>query len=66
MAQLSPYKVTFYAYAESEEQVKTLQDALNNFVREQYNKGVLVTADKLAQALQTFGNNFFVANYLKR
>lgn len=62
---MKPYKVTFYAYAEDESQVKTLQDALNNFVREQYNKGILVTTDKLARALSSFGNNFFVTNYLK-
>lgn len=63
---MKPYQVTFYAYAEDDKQVKALQDALNNFVREQYNKGILVTADKLANALSSFGNNFFVTNYLKR
>lgn len=63
---MKPQKITFYAYAENEEQVKVLQNTLNDFVRNQYNKGVLVTADKLAKALQSFGNNFFVTNYLKR
>lgn len=66
MTQLSPHKVTFYVYAEGEEQVQALQDALNNFVREQYNRGTLVTASKLAQALQTFGKNYFVTEFLKR
>lgn len=63
---MKPHKVTFYAYAEDDKQVKALQDTLNNFVREQYNKGILVTAEKLANALSFFGNNFFVTNYLKR
>ena len=62
---MKPEKITFYAYAEDENQVKHLQNVLNDFVREQYNKGILVTADKLAGALQAFGNNYFVINYLK-
>ena len=61
-----PHKVSFYAYAENETEVKTLQDALNNFVREQYNKGIIVSAPKLLQALRTFSNNYFVTNYLRK
>ncbi len=66
MAQLFPHKVTFYAYAEDEKQVQDLQDALNDFVRKQYNKGILVTTDKLLQALRSFSNNYFVTDFLKR
>lgn len=62
---MKPHKITFYAYAENEEQVAQLQDTLNNFVRDKYNQGILVTADKLAKAMNTFSNNFFVTNYLK-
>lgn len=63
---MKPHKVTFYAYAEDESQVKLLQDALNDFVREQYNKGIIVTATKLSQALRSFGNNYFVTTYLRK
>lgn len=63
---MKPYKVTFYTYAENEQQVQELQNAMNNFVRIQYDKGVLVTAAKLTKALQTFGSNFFVTNFLKK
>jgi hypothetical protein len=66
MARYIPHKVTFYAYAENEEQVKQLQDALNDFVRQQYNRGAIVTTSKLLQALQKFGNNLFVTNFLKQ
>ena len=62
---MKPHKITFYAYAENEEQVEHLQDTLNNFVRDKYNQGILVTADKLAKAMNSFSNNFFVTNYLK-
>lgn len=62
---MKPYKATFYVYAEDEKEVLELQDLLNNFVREKYNAGVLVTATKLSLALSKFCDNFFVTNYLK-
>ena len=65
MTMLRPHKITFYAYIENEDDGKELQDALNNFVREKYNQGIIITAKKLSNALSKFGNNFFVANYLK-
>lgn len=63
---MKPQQVSFYVYAEDEAQVKSLQQALNNFVRDKYNKGVLVTATKLQDALQRYGNNFVVNNFLKK
>lgn len=62
---MTPQKVTFYVYAENEQEVKELQAALNDFVRSQYNKGILVTAKKMLGALAKFGNNFLVSNFLK-
>lgn len=62
---MTPQKVAFYVYAENEQEVKELQTALNDFVRNQYNKGVLVTAQKMLGALAKFGNNFLVSNFLK-
>ena len=44
---IRPHKVSFYLYAESEDEVKEAQDALFDFVLKQYNKGKLVTAKKL-------------------
>ena len=63
---MTPNKVTFYVYAENEAQVQELQAALNNFVREQYNKGVIVSAPKLTKALHSFGNNFLITNFLRK
>lgn len=62
---MKPHKVTFYVYANTEEQVQELQQALNGFVRDKYNVGVIVTATKLADALRKFGNNLLVNNFLK-
>lgn len=62
---MKPQKITFYVYAENEEQVELLQNTLNGFVRDKYNQGVLVTAEKLSKAMNAFSNNIFVTNYLK-
>lgn len=61
-----PQKIEFYVYAENEQEAMELQRAMKDFVRWQYNKGVLVTARKLIDALANFGNNFFVTNFLRR
>lgn len=62
---MTPKQVTFYVYAEEDEQVQALQHSLNTFVREMYNKGRLVTASGLSEALHRFGGNPVVANYFK-
>lgn len=62
---MKPEKVTFYVYAETSEEAQRLQGVMNAFVREQYNRGVLVTATKLTEALERFGSNIFISNYLK-
>lgn len=63
---MKPYQVAFYVYAEDESEVKELQSELNNFVRDRYNKGILVTSRKLVSALKKFGNNFIVNNFLAK
>lgn len=63
---MKPYKVAFYVYAESPEQIEALQNELNNFVREKYNSGVLVTASRLIEALARFKKNVLVDSFLRR
>lgn len=63
---MTPNKVTFYVYAENDAQVQELQTALNNFVRDQYNKGTIVSATKLTKAIRSFGNNFLITNFLRK
>lgn len=63
---MRPYQVAFYVYAESPEQVEALQKELNNFVREKYNSGVLVTASKLIEALTRFKRNVLVDSFLRK
>lgn len=63
---MKPYQVTFYVYAENEEQIKALQTEFNQFIRSKYNSGIIVTAEKLISALRRFGQNFMVNNFLKK
>lgn len=61
-----PYTAQFYVYARNEQEVQELTRAMNNFVRERYHSGTLVRADSLVKAIETFRNNPFVINYLRK
>lgn len=61
----TPYKISFYAYALSEDNAEALQNALNRFVREQYNAGALVTTEKIMDALELLNNSPLAKNFLK-
>lgn len=63
---MKPYQVAFYVYAESPEQVEALQKELNDFVREKYNSGVLVTAPRLIETLKRFKKNVLVDSFLRQ
>jgi hypothetical protein len=62
---MRPYKIEIYVYAESEEKALQVQQAAKEFVRERYQHGILVTADKLLNALVRFGNSMIVNQFLK-
>lgn len=62
---MKPYKIEIYVYAESEEKAIEVQKAVRDFVREKYQRGILVTADKLLNALRKFGNSIMVNQFLK-
>lgn len=61
---MKPYKVEFYIYAESQEEVEQAQKAAHEFVRTQYNRGRIVSARKLAEALRKAQNNPIIGNIL--
>lgn len=60
---MKPHRVTFYVYAETQDEVLELQRQMYEFVNGQYKEGRLVTAPKLTEALKKFKNNMFVKNY---
>lgn len=62
---MTPYKIEIYIYADSPEQAKRAQDATNRLVSDEYRRGILVTAGKVAEACHRFTANYFVENFLK-
>ncbi len=63
---MKPYKVQFYIYATSEDEVIELEKTMYDFVDSHYKKGVFVTARRVVEALRQFGSNLFVTNFLKK
>lgn len=62
---LNPYKIDLYVYAESEEETIALERKMKEFVNTQRLRGVAVTAKKLNEILDRYGNNNFVTNFLR-
>lgn len=62
---LAHYEVTLHVYAESEQEAKELESELKEFVRQKYNQGIYVRADKLTNLLRRFGNNPIINNALR-
>jgi hypothetical protein len=54
-----------YVYADSQQQADELQQSLYAFVDNKRQRGIAVTASKLTDALNKYGNNYFVNQFLK-
>lgn len=53
-------------YADSDEEVATLQEELNRFVLNKYNQGIYPRAQALSRLLKQYGNNALVSAFLKQ
>lgn len=62
---MSPMPVTFYVYADDDQQIRRLQEALYEFVKGNYDKGNLITADKLNRVIKTVENNPLAQTFLR-
>ena len=62
---MKPYKIEIYVYADTDEEAVKVQQSAINFVKDKYNKGILVTAKKISEALDKFKDSFMVNQYLK-
>lgn len=62
---MKPYKIEIYLYADSEAEAKEAAQAAYNFVKSNYEAGVLVTAKKFAEIVNKFGNNPIVRNFIR-
>lgn len=60
---MTPKPITFYVYADDEQQTRRLQEALYNFVKSRADKGVAVTAERLTAALERFGSSPIIDKY---
>lgn len=62
---MQPFKIEIYVYAESAEEASKVQQSAIQFVKDKYKAGILVTADKLAKAIDKFKDSFVVNQYFK-
>lgn len=62
---MQPYKIEIYVYAENAKEASKVQQAAIQFVKDKYNSGILITADKLVKALEKFKDSFMVNQYFK-
>ena len=62
---MQPYKIEIYVYAETAEEAAQVQQSAINFVKEKYKSGILITADKLARAIDKFKDSYIVNQYFK-
>lgn len=58
-------KVTIPIYAETEAEAKSFEQTFYAFVNAKREQGIAVTASKMAEALNKFGNNMFLNNFLR-
>ena len=59
------FEVKFNVYANSQEEADRASDAIKAFIGARASLGIAVTADKIAEAVRKYGDNFFVTNYFK-
>lgn len=66
---MKPYKIDFYIYAETQEEVDECRKSVHQFIEENRQEGRAVTASKLATALSRWKSNALVKmgiiNFLK-
>lgn len=66
---MQPYKLDFYIYAESQEEIDECRQAIHRFIDENRLEGRAVTASKLSTALSRWKDNLLVKmgiiNFLK-
>ena len=62
---MQPFKIEIYVYAENADEASRVQQSAIQFVKDKYKSGVLITADKLAKALDKFKDSFIVNQYFK-
>ena len=60
------YEMKFNVYANSQDEADLASSLVNGFITELANKGVPVTANRIAEAVNKWRGSFFVTNYFKQ
>lgn len=59
------YELKFNVYANSQEEADAATACIKAFISEMAQKGIAVTAGKIAAGVSKWKNNVFVTNYFK-
>ena len=59
------FPVQFNVYAETQAEADAASEAIKTFISAQAEKGVAVTAIKVAEAVRRWKDNYFVTSYFK-
>ena len=62
---MQPFKIELYVYAENAEEAAQVQQSAIRFVKQKYNSGILITADKLIKAIERFKDSYVINQYFK-
>lgn len=60
------FQVSFNVFANSQEEADKASMVIRKFVDDNARQGIAVTANKLIEALNKYGNNMFVNSYLRK
>lgn len=60
------FQISFKVFANSQEEADKASTAFKNFVNDKARQGMAVTANKLVEVLNKYGNNMFVNSYLRK
>lgn len=60
------FEIKFNVYAESQAEADIASAAVKQFISELAQKGVAVTAKRIAEAANKWKGNYFVTNYFKQ
>jgi hypothetical protein len=62
---MSGFEIKFNVYANSQEEADKATEAIKAFINAKALQGVAVTANKIADAVSRYKDNYFVTNFFK-
>ena len=62
---MSGFEIKFNVYADSKEEADRATEAIKAFIGAKAQQGVAVTANKIAEAVNRYKDNYFVTSFFK-